>query len=32
MENDMKKISLVIAASTMSLSVFAATPITNKSP
>ncbi|EOE0130495.1 FKBP-type peptidyl-prolyl cis-trans isomerase, partial [Acinetobacter baumannii] len=26
----MKKISLVIAASTMSLSVFAATPITNK--
>ncbi|WP_024434495.1 FKBP-type peptidyl-prolyl cis-trans isomerase N-terminal domain-containing protein, partial [Acinetobacter baumannii] len=28
----MKKISLVIAASTMSLSVFAATPITNKSP
>nr|EKX7472745.1 FKBP-type peptidyl-prolyl cis-trans isomerase [Acinetobacter baumannii] len=28
----MKKISLVIAASTMSLSVFAAAPITNKSP
>ncbi|MFW6575826.1 FKBP-type peptidyl-prolyl cis-trans isomerase [Acinetobacter baumannii] len=28
----MKKISLVIAASTMSLCVFAATPITNKSP
>jgi len=28
----MKKISLIIAASTMSLSVFAATPITNKSP
>lgn len=28
----MKKIGLIIAASTMSLSVFAATPITNKSP
>lgn len=28
----MKKIGLMIAASTMSLSVFAATPITNKSP
>jgi len=28
----MKKISLVIAASTMSLSVIAATPVTNKSP
>ncbi|NUF13365.1 FKBP-type peptidyl-prolyl cis-trans isomerase, partial [Acinetobacter oleivorans] len=32
MENGMKKIGLIIAASTMSLSVFAATPITNKSP
>jgi len=32
LENGMKKISLIIAASTMSLSVFAATPITNKSP
>ncbi|HCU38993.1 MAG TPA: peptidylprolyl isomerase, partial [Acinetobacter nosocomialis] len=32
MENGMKKISLVIAASTMSLSVIAATPVTNKSP
>ncbi|PPB99760.1 peptidylprolyl isomerase [Acinetobacter pittii] len=32
MENSMKKIGLMIAASTMSLSVFAATPITNKSP
>lgn len=28
----MKKIGLIIAASTMSLSIFAATPITNKSP
>ncbi|RSO54112.1 FKBP-type peptidyl-prolyl cis-trans isomerase [Acinetobacter lactucae] len=32
MENGMKKIGLIIATSTMSLSVFAATPITNKSP
>ncbi|RFF23381.1 FKBP-type peptidyl-prolyl cis-trans isomerase [Acinetobacter sp. JW] len=32
MENSMKKIGLMIAASTMSLSIFAATPITNKSP
>jgi len=32
LENGMKKIGLIIAASTMSLSVFAATPITNKSP
>ncbi|NUF31282.1 FKBP-type peptidyl-prolyl cis-trans isomerase [Acinetobacter oleivorans] len=32
MENGMKKIGLIITASTMSLSVFAATPITNKSP
>jgi FKBP-type peptidyl-prolyl cis-trans isomerase FklB len=32
LENGMKKIGLIIATSTMSLSVFAATPITNKSP
>ncbi|AQZ80171.1 peptidylprolyl isomerase [Acinetobacter calcoaceticus] len=32
MENGMKKIGLIIATSTMSLSVLAATPITNKSP